>query len=309
MLRTAGRRGAVLGDGWEASRRPAGARPSTPPRPGAISARSRSRCASRRRSPTTSDSGRTPRSCTPPRREPSAITVLPALFPGEPAPRGDDHGGPAGTNLGRAAPDAARVGAGGTAHAAGPPYAASGELVVEGDGWRVTFDGRTVRIRDMKGIGDLAVLVARPGVGGPRPRADGRRRRRRCDRTAARRTGSARATDAHRRPATRHRRGPRSTTISGRAEQAERELDTLVAELGGRVRPRRAGPPDRVERRAGPLGGHVSGAIGDQDGRRRCIPSWDDTSRTPCAPERGARTGPSTTSTGRWSVDASRCEA
>jgi hypothetical protein len=62
-----------------------------------------------------------------------------------------------------AALDAARDVLGGSSPAAESPAAARGELAVEGDGWRVTFDGRTVRIRDMKGIGDLAVLVSRPG--------------------------------------------------------------------------------------------------------------------------------------------------
>jgi hypothetical protein len=45
-----------------------------------------------------------------------------------------------------------------------PTAAQLGELVVDGDGWRLTFEGRTARIRDMKGLGDLAVLVSRPGV-------------------------------------------------------------------------------------------------------------------------------------------------
>ena len=42
--------------------------------------------------------------------------------------------------------------------------AAEPELVSEGDSWRVGFGGRTVRVRDMKGVRDLAVLLARPGA-------------------------------------------------------------------------------------------------------------------------------------------------
>ena len=44
-----------------------------------------------------------------------------------------------------------------------PGAARSGELARDGDGWRITFDGRTTRIRDMKGIVDLGTLVTRPG--------------------------------------------------------------------------------------------------------------------------------------------------
>jgi predicted ATPase len=41
-----------------------------------------------------------------------------------------------------------------------PPAA----LILEGDSWRLTFAGRTVRVRDVKGLGDIAVLVARCGT-------------------------------------------------------------------------------------------------------------------------------------------------
>jgi predicted ATPase len=44
------------------------------------------------------------------------------------------------------------------------PDATGPELILEGDTWRIGFMGKTVRVRDMKGIGDLAVLFARPGV-------------------------------------------------------------------------------------------------------------------------------------------------
>lgn len=41
---------------------------------------------------------------------------------------------------------------------------AEGELRREGDVWAMTWDGTTARVRHSKGIADLAVLVARPGV-------------------------------------------------------------------------------------------------------------------------------------------------
>ena len=123
-----------------------------------------------------------------------------------------------------------------------PRAAASGELAVEGDGWRVTFDGRTVRIRDMKGIGDLAVLVGRPGVevhalelmgggvveGAAGPALDERARREYQTRIVELQRDIDEARDHH---------------DQGRAERAEVELDALVAQLseafglGGRARP------------------------------------------------------------------------
>jgi hypothetical protein len=123
-----------------------------------------------------------------------------------------------------------------------PSLAGSGELVVDGDGWRVTFDGRTVRVRDMKGIGDLAVLVARPGVevhalelmgggvvdGGAGPGLDERARREYQDRIIELQRDIDEARDHH---------------DHARAERAELELDALVAQLseafglGGRARP------------------------------------------------------------------------
>ena len=38
------------------------------------------------------------------------------------------------------------------------------ELCREGDAWRVTFDGVTVRAAHLKGFADLAVLLSRPGT-------------------------------------------------------------------------------------------------------------------------------------------------
>ena len=171
----------------------------------------------------------------------TAITVLPTLFPESTAalaasitvvPR------PLGRRTGRRSQRARR----GTAGRSGPPPPAGGELAVEGDGWRVTFDGRTVRIRDMKGIGDLAVLVARPGVevhalelmgggvveGAAGPALDDRARRAYQDRIVELQRDIDEARDHH---------------DHGRAERAELELDALVAQLteafglGGRARP------------------------------------------------------------------------
>jgi predicted ATPase len=45
-----------------------------------------------------------------------------------------------------------------------PVASAPAELVVEGDTWRVTFAGRTVRVRDVKGLRDIAVLIERCGA-------------------------------------------------------------------------------------------------------------------------------------------------
>jgi hypothetical protein len=115
------------------------------------------------------------------------------------------------------------------------------ELISEGDSWRVGFMGRTVRVRDMKGIGDLAVLLARPKVevhalelmGGydvgtnAGPALDDRARRAYQDRIVEL---QHEIDDA------------RSDHDNGRAERVELELDALVEQLseafglGGRSR-------------------------------------------------------------------------
>ena len=195
----------------------------------------------------------------------TAITVLPALFPESTAALAATT-----TVVPRplvAALDAARDVLGGSPHAAPAAAAASGELAVEGDGWRVTFDGRTVRIRDMKGIGDLAVLVARPGVevhalelmgggvveGAAGPALDDRARREYQTRIVELQRDIDEARDHHDR---------------GRAERAEVELDALVAQLseafglGGRARP----TGSSAERARSAVTYRVRG--GDQEGRR-----------------------------------------
>jgi predicted ATPase len=108
----------------------------------------------------------------------SAITVLPELFPEAMAELvASAPAQPVGVHLrdslerARAALDGERraIDASRSVAATEVPAPAAGvdaepELVSEGDSWRIGFGGRTVRIRDMKGVRDLAILLARPGV-------------------------------------------------------------------------------------------------------------------------------------------------
>jgi predicted ATPase len=189
-----------------------------------------------------------------------AITVLPELFPQAMAElQADAPSRAVGVHL-RDALDRARSALAAdpaTAAATSPPtstapVASSGsapepapppgpELVAEGDSWRVGFMGRTVRVRDMKGIADLAVLFARPGVevhalelmGGhdvgstAGPLLDER----------ARREYQARIVDLQH-----DIDEARADHDNARAERAEHELDALVEQLseafglGGRSR-------------------------------------------------------------------------
>ena len=123
-----------------------------------------------------------------------------------------------------------------------PPPAEAARLQREGDVWALTFAGRTVRVRDLKGLGDLAVLLRRAGedvhclelmgatdVGGSGtgPALDER----------ARREYQARILDLQRDVDEAH-----EANDPVRAERAELELDALVTELskafglGGRAR-------------------------------------------------------------------------
>jgi hypothetical protein len=115
------------------------------------------------------------------------------------------------------------------------------ELVSEGDSWRFGFGGRTVRIRDMKGVGDLAVLLARPNVdvhalelmggadvgGAAGPAID----------ESARRAYQSRIVELQREIDEAH-----GHNDGARADRAELELDALVGQLseafglGGRSR-------------------------------------------------------------------------
>ena len=96
----------------------------------------------------------------------SAITVLPELFPDSVrALAATGTAAPQGTNL-LAALHRARAALGPADREPTPaaPDQVVAELVHEGDAWRLGYAGRTVRVRDMKGIGDLVVLVSRPHV-------------------------------------------------------------------------------------------------------------------------------------------------
>ncbi|MGK2948963.1 MAG: ATP-binding protein [Acidimicrobiales bacterium] len=183
----------------------------------------------------------------------SNVTVLPELFPDAVATlRVAAPAGPTGTNLidalarARAALDAAVERAGASA-AAGATSAAvavggpQGSLRQEGDSWAVTWAGRSVRCKDMKGLHDLAVLLDRPGaevhslhlMGGHDvgtavgPSLDDTARQAYQDRIVDLQREIEEARDAN---------------DPARAERAELELDALVEQLseafglGGRAR-------------------------------------------------------------------------
>jgi hypothetical protein len=111
----------------------------------------------------------------------------------------------------------------------------------DGDGWAVTFAGRPARVRHLKGVSDLAILVARPGVevhclelmggadvsAGTGAQLDERARREYSTRIEELQSD---IDDAH------------ASNDPARAERAELELDALVEQLseafglGGRAR-------------------------------------------------------------------------
>ena len=115
------------------------------------------------------------------------------------------------------------------------------QLVAEGDTWRVLFNGRAARMRDAKGLGDLAVLLSRPRtdihalelMGGhdvgaaPGPVVDDVARRAYQERMIELQREIDEARDAN---------------DPARADRAEIELDALVEQLseafgiGGRAR-------------------------------------------------------------------------
>jgi len=175
----------------------------------------------------------------------TAITVMPELFPASAAAlEARAIPAPQGTNLLEALRRArAALGAGeSVADDVGAAVSEVGaELVLEGDAWRLRYAGRTVRVRDMKGVGDLAVLLARPRVevhaielmggtdvgGTAGPALD----------DAARRQYQGRIVELQ------HEiDSARADNDVGRAERAEVELDALVEQLseafglGGRAR-------------------------------------------------------------------------
>ena len=177
------------------------------------------------------------------------LSVLPDLFPEELRPLEDRLGsGRRAADIRTALRRARELLDDG---AAGPPDGAAVEVVParatgslrrDGDGWELGYAGQTARLRDLKGLGDLARLLARPDeeihclelaggadVGGDAgPALDDR----------ARRDYQRRITELQEEidEATAH-------NDIARAERAEVELDTLVGQLteafglGGRARP------------------------------------------------------------------------
>ena len=252
----------------------------------------------------------------------TAITVLPELFPQAMAElQADAPARAVGVHL-RDALDRARAALeveamGSTAASAAAPDSslsktstsaatAGPELVAEGDSWRVGFMGKTVRVRDMKGIGDLAVLFARPGVevhalelmggqdvgGAAGPALD----------EQARRDYQARIVELQH-----DIDEARGHNDNARADRAELELDALVEQLSeafglGDARE----PPDRAPSAPAPPSRIASA--------RRSASSINSTptsgaiSPTRSAPAPGARTGPRPRWRGRSSAADSQCE-
>jgi hypothetical protein len=109
------------------------------------------------------------------------------------------------------------------------PAPEAARLEREGDVWAVTYAGRTVRVRDLKGVGDIAVLLRRGGeevhcldlmgatdVGDAGPAVDDQ----------ARRAYQARILELQREVDE-----ARDANDPARAERSELELDALVSEL------------------------------------------------------------------------------
>jgi hypothetical protein len=148
------------------------------------------------------------------------------------------------------------------AAAAAAPAAGPAEFRRDGEVWALTYAGRTVRLRDSKGLHDLAVLLARPGrevavhelAGLPTPDGSGLAL---ADRTAvaAYRT-RLRDLDEEGEEAT-------AAHDPERAARAAAERDALIAELAAVTgldgRPRRAGSD--VERRRKAVGNRVRAAV------------------------------------------------
>ncbi|MDP3890772.1 hypothetical protein [Nocardioides sp.] len=139
-------------------------------------------------------------------------------------------------------------------------------FVLEGDTWMLTFQGRTVRLRDAKGMRDLARLLAAPGQ--PVPAVElastgTRAVRRTAPEDQLHREGDlGEVLDATARAAYRNRLSQLDTEISeaeeygdderGARAKAERDLlvDQLSAAYGLGGRPRRAGDPAERARTA-----------------------------------------------------------
>jgi predicted ATPase len=156
-----------------------------------------------------------------------ALTVLPEVYEraAEPARTSPAHGL---VTAVRAALEA--LGDAGPPVADRSPSPGSGRMQREGEVWALTFEGKTVRLRDLKGLSDIASLLARAGeevhclelmgaadVGGEAgPALDDRARREYQARILELQQEVDEAKDAN---------------DPARADRAEIELDALVTEL------------------------------------------------------------------------------
>ncbi|MCE0765670.1 hypothetical protein LWC35_22590, partial [Pseudonocardia kujensis] len=169
-----------------------------------------------------------------------------------------------GEPAGRTEPDqpAGESGAVGTAGPSAGPTAGPAEFRREGELWALSYAGRTVRLRNSKGLRDLAVLLARPGrevavhelAGVPAPDGSGL--------VLADRTAVA-AYRTRLRDLDEEVEDAAATHDPERSARATAERDALIAELaavtglGGR--PRTAGSD--VERRRKAVGNRVRAAV------------------------------------------------
>jgi len=156
------------------------------------------------------------------------LTVIGELFPDEVRRLESARAAAAPPDL-RTALERART-ALGRADAPPPVVSRTLELRREGDSWAMTYAGTTARVRDAKGLADLAVLLARPGrdvhclelmgggvvQGDAGPALDAK----------ARRAYEARIVDLQR-----DIDDARDANDLVRAERAEAELDALTAQL------------------------------------------------------------------------------
>jgi hypothetical protein len=155
--------------------------------------------------------------------------------------------------------------AGWAAEVAAPSVASSTDAVFrrDGDVWTLAYGGRTVRVRDAKGLHDLAALLARPGrelavhelTGSRRPGVDGIER---ADRAAI---------GAYRRRLEELEEEYADAAAMNdpvRAERAAVERDALLAELAALTglggRPRRTGSDAERMRKA--VGNRIRQAVG-----------------------------------------------
>lgn len=170
--------------------------------------------------------------------------------------------------------DAVGGASGATANMEGDAAAGTGVFHGEGQFWTVAFGGRTIRMKDAKGLRDLAQLVAEPGRelhvldlasagGGTEPRRDG---------SDAAPGDLGEVLDARARAEYRRRLAELDDELADaeamqdadRAEHARSEREFLATELASALglggRPRRAGDP--VERARKAVSGRIRMAIG-----------------------------------------------